>query len=57
MPTNNERDAIYDMIDAVRRIKDEGQREKTLIYFTGYANGLASMIHEQGKGNTNGKRS
>ena len=53
---NNEKDAIYDMIDAVRKIKDDGQREKTLIYFTGYAIGVASMLHE-GKGKAkDGKR-
>lgn len=37
-------DAIYGMIDSVRKIKNPEEREKMLIYFTGYADGVASNI-------------
>lgn len=52
MPTNNIKpinkrdstDTIYDLIDSVRKIKNPEEREKMLIYFTGYADGVTSNI-------------
>ena len=37
-------ETIYNMIDSVRKIKNPEEREKMLIYFTGYADGVASNI-------------
>ena len=46
-PTTRKRDstdALYSILDSIRKIEDEEERQEKLIYLTGVAAGLAASV-------------